>query len=154
MMVKILLFLQRPWCQKKLFVEAYFRLGIARLSVLFLPFSVISRHLGIPMLESLPNEPRDRGLLDGISWAVQAASQYTPWNSNCLAQAIAAQRMLKYRDISSTLYLGMGRREKPDMEAHAWLRSSDTYIVGMGNNPTYSVVATYGDIERKISSEE
>ena len=88
-MAKLLRFLKLSWLEKALFFEAYFRLGFARLAVLVIPYNKLSSRFGIPMLESLPTVPDNRELLRKISWAVQSASKYTPWESNCLAQAIA-----------------------------------------------------------------
>jgi hypothetical protein len=152
-MAKLLRFLKLSWLEKALFFEAYFRLGFARLAVLVIPYNKLSRRFGIPMLESLPTVPDNRELLVKISWAVQSASKYTPWESNCLAQAIAAMKMLRSRGMTSTIYLGMAKGEKEDMGAHAWLRSGDTFVVGAGNSQEYTVVATYADVSTDTSPE-
>ena len=152
-MAKLLRFLKLSWLEKALFFEAYFRLGFARLAVLVIPYNKLSSRFGIPMLESLPTVPDNRELLRKISWAVQSASKYTPWESNCLAQAIAAMKMLRCRGMTSTIYLGMAKGEKEDMGAHAWLRSGDTFVVGAGNSQEYTVVATYADVSTDTSPE-
>jgi hypothetical protein len=152
-MTKLFHFLELSWLERVLFIEAFFRLGLARFAVLVIPYKKLSRRFGVPMLETLPNEPADRELLQKISWAVQSASKYTPWDSNCLAQAIAAMRMLKSRGMTSTIYFGMAKEGEDDMEVHAWLRSGDTYVVGAGNSKDFTVVATYANIITDISPE-
>lgn len=53
----------------------------------------------------------------------------TPWESKCLVRALAAQRLLCRRGLSSTLYLGCGM-EEGKMVAHAWLRFGEMYVTG------------------------
>lgn len=53
-----------------------------------------------------------------IGRAVQAASVYTPWRSNCLAQALAAHYMLRRRRLPCTLYIGVAKRPGQSLTAH------------------------------------
>lgn len=68
----------------------------------------------------------------------------TPWESKCLVRALAAQRLLCRRGLSSTLYLGCGM-EEGKMVAHAWLRFGEMYVTG-GDGGGYTTVA--GSVRR------
>jgi hypothetical protein len=80
--------------------------------------------------------------------ALRRASKRTPWESACLARAIAGKKMLDRRGIPSTLYLGVlkDNKEKKDMKAHAWLRSGNIYLTGKEGVKlnAYTVVSTFG----------
>ena len=65
----------------------------------------------------------------------------TPWESKCLVRALAAQRLLCRRGLSSTLYLGCGM-EEGKMGAHAWLRFGEMYVTG-GDGGGYTTVARF-----------
>ena len=97
------------------------------------------------MLESLPKPPQDPSLLRRASWAVRTASRYTPWESNCLPQAIAAKGMLRCRAVHSTLYLDLKRSSQDKLEAHAWLRSGNPYIIGGYVSRGFTLVATFAE---------
>ena len=80
-----------------------------------------------------------------IGQAIRSAANYTPWESVCLPQAMAAQWMLKRRHIAGTLYLGVAKDEtKPEkLAAHAWLRSGDVLLTGGAGHRQFTVVATF-----------
>lgn len=51
--------------------------------------------------------------------------------------------MLRRRQIPSTLYLGVAKKEDGDLNAHAWLRTGDAIILGGGGLERFSVVSTF-----------
>ena len=79
-----------------------------------------------------------------ISWVVTLISSKTPWESKCLVQALTAQRMLKSKGISTTIYLGV-RKEGNEMKAHAWLRCGEYYVTGGAIREQYTVVAKFAN---------
>jgi hypothetical protein len=127
-------------------LEAFFWLGIARLVILTMPFRWVEPTLGKRMAESptdvLPHEPQQ---LKQVAWAVNTMSRYTPWQSKCLVQAMAAKRMLQSRKIVSTLYLGVTRSNPKPLEAHAWLRSGSVYVTGGEGHKHFTVVAMFAE---------
>jgi hypothetical protein len=144
-------FTSQPWSARLLFFEVYLRLGFARASVLTLPFKRLSRRWGVPQLEGLrtPHPEADQRFLRQLIWAVRTARRYTPWDSNCLAQAIAAKQVLRRRGYAGTLYMGVKTAQKSgkgEMEAHAWLRCGDTWICGVRESRGFTVVATFADV--------
>jgi hypothetical protein len=76
-----------------------------------------------------------------VSQVVNKTCDKTPWKSKCLVRALTAQRILSWKKISSTLYLGVGK-EKEKMIAHAWLRCGEYSVTG-GSGSQYGIVAKF-----------
>jgi hypothetical protein len=126
-----------------LLVEALFFLGWARILV-SLPFSKVAPSLGVPMQEtSIMELEKNRIVLKHIACAIDIMSKYTFWESKCLVKAIAGMKMLKRRDIESTLYLGTAKDELTQMIAHAWLRSGHFYVTGKEGMDRFTIVAKF-----------
>ena len=134
------------WGRRWLLMQAVSWLGLARLAVLTLPLRWITPYLGRHRQES-PNtdQPGQEAAVKQVSWAVQMMSRFTPWDSNCLSQAIAAKRMLQQFEIPSTLYLGVTRKDSEGLEAHAWLRSGTVVVTGAQEMARFTVVSTFAE---------
>ncbi len=133
--------------EKTLLLEALGWLALARLAILLLPFKVIAPYVGHPQQETPADiEPAREAQAGQVGWAVRAAAAHTPWESTCLVQAIAAQRMLHRRGIPGTLYLGVAK--DPDnparLKAHAWVRCAATILTGHAGYQQFTVVSSYG----------
>lgn len=144
---KIKKFIKIDTKKKVSFIKAYIYTGIARAFILFVPFNKLKKQMGQVKVES------DYDLSDDIyavarevRWAVTKASIYTPWESKCLVQALAAQRMLKEKGIKTTLYLGVGKGNKNEMLAHAWIRCGSYIVTGGANKDEFAVVAKFTSI--------
>jgi hypothetical protein len=132
------------WRHCWLLLQAVSWLGLARLAVLTLPMPWITPYLGRHRQESPhTDQPGQGAVVKQVAWAVQMMSRCTPWDSNCLAQAIAAKRMLQRRKISSTLYLGVARKDAAALEAHAWLRSGTVVVTGAQGMDRSTVITTF-----------
>jgi hypothetical protein len=132
--------------ERKLLVEAFLLLAVARLAILILPFRWLAVTLGKRLAESdstISQEDVQNACM--IGRAVSAAARNTPWESVCLPQAVAAQWMLKRRHIAGTLYLGVAKNETgPEkLTAHAWLQCGDAILTGADNHRQFTVIATF-----------
>lgn len=130
-----------------LIAEATFYLGWARFMIRFYPFSKIAPSLGLHMKETqteLLNEHKRS--LAHVRQVIHIASRNTPWESKCLARALAGMRMLERRHIASTLYLGTTKDEAGVMIAHAWLRSGPVYITGAEEMDRFTVISTFAKV--------
>ena len=126
-------------------LEAVLWLALARLGLLILPFHRLAPWLGAHMAQTgRALDTRAEGLAQEVGWAVRAVARRTPWESACLAQAIAAKAMLRRRGLPSTLYLGVARDEARRLTAHAWLRCGAEVITG-GDYSEYAVISSFGD---------
>ena len=145
-MTAILRFFNLSFSDKCLSLEAYILLGIARIAVLVLPFRWVASSIGkqIRIDEAIDNENIMLPISEirRIGRAIRRAGRYTPWNSNCLAKAIAGQYMLHRRQISNSLYFGM-HKVNGKFEAHAWLRSNGMVLTGGSDLDRYTIVAKF-----------
>jgi hypothetical protein len=133
------------WHDRLLLAEAVVLLGLARLAVLTLPFRWLVPAKADESASDSPPGPDETQVasIGRVRWAVGTASRRTPWNSNCLAQALAARRMLGRRGIGSTLHLGVRKGERGRLEAHAWLRCGDLPVTGGHGHEGYAVVGSF-----------
>ena len=138
-------FFRRSPLEQRLFLEAFLWLALSRLAILLVPFRRIAPFLGQTMVETSIDPSVLSPLARHISWAVQTAGRYTPWESKCLAQGMAAKMMLKRREIPSTLYLGVLKEGHKGLSAHAWIRCGDRILTGARGHRRFTVVATFGD---------
>jgi hypothetical protein len=139
-------FLSLPRADRLLLAEAGFWLGVARLTILFLPFRWIKLGWGEPRsLSSGKSEVTPPELLDRVSWVLTTASRRLPWDCLCLAQAMAGKAMLKRRGISSTLYIGLTRDGVSQVQGHAWLKCGKQVITGQQGMEGFTVIATFAE---------
>ena len=139
-------FLALDWADKFLLGEAWVLLGAARFALLVLPFRVISRHIGpqCPPAEVASATEAVPDLARRITWAVDAMSRHTPWESACLAQALVGKLMLDRRGVASRLYLGTRKDAAGNLAAHAWLKVAGTTVLGGRGHETFTALAAYG----------
>jgi hypothetical protein len=140
----------RSWREIGLAVEALLLLGVFRAAILLLPFRRITAMMGL-----VQGEPgRFSGgasvaSVEQFSWAIQAASKRTPWESACLVQALAGQVMLSRRRMSATLYLGVAKDASGSeaMVAHAWLQCGDRIVTGGSGMERYAAISSFSHPE-------
>ena len=137
---------RRSRAERLLLMEAFVLLGIARLTVLVMPFRWLAVTLGKHMKETgIEVNPSDLGPARMVGQAVRSAANNTPWESLCLPQAVAGQWMLKRRHIAGTLYLGVAKdKAKTErLAAHAWLRCGNIILTGREGHRQFTVVAVF-----------
>jgi hypothetical protein len=125
-----------------MFCEAYIYMGFARFQVLTRPFKRIAKNLmttGEPEIEPAT----DPVVIRQVAWAIRTAAKFTPWKSNCLAQGLAAGRMLKRRGLPAVLFFGVAKDEAGKMIAHAWLRSGGFFVCGGDGSKRYAVTGVF-----------
>jgi hypothetical protein len=140
-------FLALPWASRACLLEALLALMAARLAMALLPFRRIAAWLGHTGAES-PAEvsPTSTDTATRVGWAVRAIAPWVPWDSRCLAQALAATWMLRRRGIPTTLYLGVRKEPGKDFSAHAWLRCGAGIITGAPGHRTFEVIACFAHV--------
>ena len=143
---KLVTFLRLSWGDKALVFEALAWLGWMRLAVLALPFKTVSTWLGregqTTPVEAL--DPQQAQFAVRVARAIHRIQPFTPWDSNCLAQALTARKMLQRRGIPCTTYLGAAiQADRSGLVAHAWLRCGPWILTGGKERRRYKVVATF-----------
>lgn len=137
-------FLKKPPADRVLYLEATFWLAISRLAILILPFKWIAPFLGTHMAQTdTRDDPAQKETTTRVCRTIGTMSRHLPWECKCLAQAISGKRMLRRRHIHSTLYLGVAKKQNGDLNAHAWLRTGDTVVLGGGGLERFAVVSTF-----------
>lgn len=132
------------WENKRVLIEAFFLTALVRIMILLIPLKKYQKYLGIYAQETTYEINIDEyRTIKRISWAVNLVCRYTPWKSKCLVQAITAQNMLRSRNLSSTLYLGVSKDKNNSMRAHAWLRSGKVLVTGANNISEFKEVAKF-----------
>ena len=146
-MIPITKAFRRPWGERALYLEAFVFLCCSKLQLIFIPFRKLAPGFGEPQTETAATiSPADRQIAVDVSWAVQAVARHLPFRFVCLPQAMAAQRMLRRRGISSTLYLGVAPdRATPNaIQAHAWLRAGNKIVTGEHEAVRHQKLASFG----------
>lgn len=131
--------------QRVLLLRAFWGLALARAGMAVFP---VRRLVGARRGQTIQhdNGTEQQRRARAIGSAVRAAARHTPWNSACLAQALAAQRMLANENIGGTLFLGaelQGEAGTRELDAHAWVRCGEEFITGMQEHERFVVVSTF-----------
>ena len=102
---------------------------IARIRHASQPAGKILRELQDKRIQS---DGDTRGEVDllRLSWAIGAAAARVPWRSDCLLQAMAADRWLRRCGMQPEFFLGVAKDAGGQLEAHAWLRCGDAMVTG------------------------
>jgi hypothetical protein len=125
-------------------LEASLLLCFAQLLAMTMKFNRFSRVLG-KQVSREPGAPDEAQLARAqeVASAIALVRRLAPWKSRCLAQAIAAQIMLKRRRINSTLYLGVAQHAVKGLRAHAWVKCGGAFLTGERLSKNYTVVAMF-----------
>lgn len=127
-----------------LLMEAFLFLGIARLLMLYIPFKRLAKMMGTHGYEtSCEAQPESISMKRQLKHAVFRARSRAWWKSECLVRALALGWMLRRRKIPYTIYLGVGKDEKDQMIAHAWIRSGHYWMSGEEQREKFTVVSIF-----------
>ena len=128
--------------EKWMTISVYIYAAYYRMCILFVPMPKLEKRMGIRGEESPENEtPENIKLAKLVRFHVNRVTGHTPWESKCLVQALTARRILKKKNINTTLYLGV-MKENNEMKAHAWLRCGELYVTG-GDGSSFGMVAKF-----------
>jgi len=142
------------WPQRLALIEAACALAVAQSAIHWLPFRWIAPRLGrlenatfgaspIPGTASVHLKVGQSNQARRVAWAVQTLAHHLPWDSRCLAQAVAGKWMLQRRALPSTLYLGVDHGQEQWLEAHAWLRCGGEFVTGEPDYERFKVIAAF-----------
>ena len=129
--------------RRKLLWEALRALAGARLVMACVPFRRIAAWLGTPGTESPMTAPAEEVLVaQEIGWAVGVLARRVPWDGRCLAQALAATRMLRRRGLEGTISFGVSQGEPVKFAAHAWVRVGSYIVTGAPGHERFKTLMT------------
>lgn len=148
MLRKIQKFVKLTSGEKKLFLEAYMRLGIMRAAILTVSFKRLTRSLDHQKSKGEMIHLSDNQMKTALSVGqmITRAAANTPWESACLVQSLTAQRMLQKRGIAGVFYLGVAKDKNAEekMKAHAWSQCADVILTGGKEYEAFTVVSVFG----------
>jgi hypothetical protein len=128
-MRRIRKFLQLSRSDQLLLIQTILVLALVTLGLRIFPWQTLQR-----LLLKLSNwHPRfvTKQVVSAkhITWAIRVASWYIP-KATCLPQALAAQHLLIQRTHPADLQIGVARNKAGKLEAHAWVTSNNSIIIG------------------------
>ena len=136
--------LRLPIADKLLLLEALLALASARLAMFLLPFRSIAAWMGTRGAQSpAAASPEDLRIAQKVGWAVAALARRVPWDSRCLAQALAGSAMLRRRGLEGTVNFGARRDQSTPLAAHAWLRFGPAIITGASGHESFQIFTSF-----------
>lgn len=128
--MKLLKFLSLSSSDRQLLVNAAVLLTAIRLGLWLLPFQTLQHLVGKMIQTPSTLEKVDRVSIDKVTWAVSVASRYMPGKVKCFARALATQVLLGQLGHHAQVRIGVAKSEKGKLEAHAWVESQGTVVIG------------------------
>jgi len=128
-------------------LPVWLALGLSRALILAMSFRRLAPHLGESLGVSTwtpitDEQQRARAL--AIGRTVRLAAKYSPWDSNCFAQAVVARLLLGVYGVPYALYFGLARDPQTRAaSAHAWVRSGPVAVTGGASFGQFTVVGVF-----------
>lgn len=139
----IYLFLRQRLHRKRLILEATFYLLISRIALKLIPYRKISVFLNRPIKSREISYIERERLEKEVIWAICLVAKHLPGETVCFPRAIAAQEILRWYGIYTTLYYGARTDFEQGLETHVWLQDGEKGILGHNTEHPYKVLARY-----------
>jgi hypothetical protein len=140
-------FFDQPVFIKLWFLPVWLLLGLSKLIIRLVSFNRLAPRLGIhvgtnAMVPLLDERQERRALM--IGRVVRLAAGYTPWDSNCFPQAVAAKLLLSLYRIPYAIYFGLGKESADSgTQAHAWVAAGKIRVCGGASFDQFTVVGCF-----------
>lgn len=136
------------WTELIISTEALFE---ARIIFAIQPAKTLLARLKKPV-SGLADETggRDRDVDDQLvrlQWALSVAARVLPWRTDCLIRCIAADKILRRRNLEPQFYLGVTQQGDTGFGAHAWIRCRGISVAG-GEGKEFEVLIGPGELKR------
>jgi hypothetical protein len=115
--------------------RAAITLVIADAVIRVLPFAAVARRIRREISWLAP-PGESAAAVKRVRWAISAAGRRLPWTIRCLAEAVAANRLLASHGVPSELWLGV-QPKAAGTDAHAWLVADGCTVTGRGARDRY-----------------
>lgn len=103
---------------------AWAALTFYRIALWLAPYRKVTRFLPTSRGEPAPSWASKR-----VRWAIAGAARRVP-AATCLPQALAAHALLSLQGYASLIRIGVRRGEAGGVQAHAWVVSGDSLVIG------------------------
>lgn len=133
-------FLQLTWTERRILFQAWLLLWIVRLGLWIAPFARMRA-----LVERWSQPPKHRArpsniTADRIAWLIEVASRYVLRGRHCLTRALAAEILLSRRLLPVKLHFGAFKDEQDKIQAHAWVESNGTVVIGGEELDRYTIL--------------
>jgi hypothetical protein len=132
----------------RLAVRTYLLLVLARVVITVLPLRRITAHLGEERVETARSgvTPGQLRRARRVGRVVRRLAPYTPTNSNCYPQALAAWWILHRDGAPTTFYYGAAFDDgAPALQAHVWLRCGPIIVTGGATDRRFAPLTWFAD---------
>ncbi|MDF1685122.1 MAG: lasso peptide biosynthesis B2 protein [Legionellaceae bacterium] len=145
---KTQLFFHMRFKLKCLFFINFMLCGIARVLINLLPLKYLAPYFGTLhkniIFSTIITRPQRNHAIQ-LRRSIALVAKCTPWDSNCLTQAMVAKFWCSCLKIPYILYIGFTKdADKPSGYAsHAWLTAGPVAITGQHSFSSFKVVSSY-----------
>lgn len=148
--LKYITFWSMPIKQKILFFINFFLCGVARASINLFSYKQLSPYFGnsCRMLTASTIASKEQiQQARCIKRSIQLVVRYTPWNSNCLTQAMVVKFWCQYYRIPYLFFIGFSKKTQKPLgeEAHAWVTVGPVAVSGGYGFMSHHVVLSYSN---------
>ncbi|MEY8120410.1 lasso peptide biosynthesis B2 protein [Falsihalocynthiibacter sp. BN13B15] len=145
---KVLTLSLSEWAELIISAEALFE---ARIIFANQPAKTLLARLKKPV-SGFPEESgaRDQAVDDQLvrlEWALSVAARILPWRTDCLIRCIAADKILRRRNLEPHFYLGVTQQTDTGFGAHAWIRCRGISVAG-GEGKEFEVLIGPEELKR------
>lgn len=112
-----------PVPEKFLLLRVWALVFVVRLALWMLPFERLRA-----MIARAPAGPASFPV-ERLAWSVDVASVYVP-RASCLVRALAGQYLLRRNGYACEVKIGVLKKAKAGLQAHAWLETGGRVLLG------------------------
>jgi len=129
-MKKIAKFFALPAADRALLLQSLAAVAVMRAGLWTIPFARARRLADAMSRPMRANSSAARPSPERIAWAVATAGRAVPGAGNCLVRALATGIVLRRYGYPSELKIGVMKPVGGRFEAHAWLESGSSVVIG------------------------
>lgn len=145
-MRRVIRFLCLPSLDRGLLLKAWIWLAVIRTGLYIFPFQTLRNWIVGRTPEVSTRSCNDKSFyIRHVIRAVRVASRYVPGAPTCLVQALATQRLMIRRGISTHLFIGLTRSNAGVLEGHAWVQSEGQIVMGKEGHERFVALKSLGE---------
>lgn len=145
-MRRVIRFLCLPSLDRSLLLKAWIWLAVIRAGLYVFPFQTLRNWIAGRTPKVSTRSCDDKSFyIRRVIRAVRLASRYIPGSPTCLVQALATQRLMIRRGISTRLFIGLARSTAGVLEGHAWVESEGQIVMGKDGHERFVPLKSLGE---------
>ena len=114
--------------EKGLTLKVYLYSFFYRFCITHIKMSKVEKMMGVKGEESKAEESTENiDYARLVAFHANRVTEHMPWEAKCLTRSLTIARLLKEKNIDSTIYMGVAK-EEGRMKAHSWIRCGNIYL--------------------------